>query len=137
MKTIPNSISYLHNFFWNFSQFLAIYFERFSSGVILIRKTLTSGSHMSDAAIRTRPTWQRAVKAWLPHAAPRPCIKCTIGTTRRRPDSAAPFRPRHRRCPNCLASPHLAPFRLRRRHCLKPRRRRVRIPSLSGHPPPS
>jgi hypothetical protein len=32
MKSVPNLISYLHNFFWNFSQFLAIYFELFSSG---------------------------------------------------------------------------------------------------------
>jgi hypothetical protein len=32
VKSVPNLISYLHNFFWNFSQFLAIYFELFSSG---------------------------------------------------------------------------------------------------------
>jgi hypothetical protein len=32
MKSVPNLISYLHKFFWNFSQFLAIYFELFSSG---------------------------------------------------------------------------------------------------------
>jgi hypothetical protein len=75
MKSVPNLISYLHEFFWNFSQFLAIYSERFSSGVILIRKTLTSGSHLSDAAVRAGPACQCAV------------------TARRRPDSAAPFRP--------------------------------------------
>jgi hypothetical protein len=34
MKSVPNLISYLHEFFWNFSQFLAIYFELFSSGGI-------------------------------------------------------------------------------------------------------
>jgi hypothetical protein len=34
IKSIPNLISYLHEFFWNFSQFLAIYFELFSSGGI-------------------------------------------------------------------------------------------------------
>jgi hypothetical protein len=40
MKSVPNLISYLLEFFWNFSQFLANYFELFSSGVIfLIRKT--------------------------------------------------------------------------------------------------
>jgi hypothetical protein len=40
MKSVSNLISYLHEFFWNFSQFLANYFELFSSGVIfLIRKT--------------------------------------------------------------------------------------------------
>jgi hypothetical protein len=27
MKSVPNLISYLQEFFWNFSQFLAIYFE--------------------------------------------------------------------------------------------------------------
>jgi hypothetical protein len=31
MKSVPNLISYLHKFFWNFSQFLAIYFELFLS----------------------------------------------------------------------------------------------------------
>jgi hypothetical protein len=31
MKSVPNLISYLHKFCWNFSQFLAIYFELFSS----------------------------------------------------------------------------------------------------------
>jgi hypothetical protein len=34
MKSVPNLISYLHKFFWNFSQFLPIYFELFSSSVI-------------------------------------------------------------------------------------------------------
>jgi hypothetical protein len=34
IKSVPNLISYLHKFFRNFSQFLAIYFELFSSGVI-------------------------------------------------------------------------------------------------------
>jgi hypothetical protein len=93
MKSVPNLISYLQEFFWNFSQFLAIYFERFSSGVILIRKTLTSGSHLSDATVHAGPACQCAV------------------TARRRPDSAAPFRPapfrpRRRRCLNRLTSPH-------------------------------
>jgi hypothetical protein len=34
MKSVPNLIFYLHKFSRNFSQFLAIYFEVFSSGVI-------------------------------------------------------------------------------------------------------
>jgi hypothetical protein len=34
MKSVSNLISYLHEFFWIFSQFLAIYFELFSSGGI-------------------------------------------------------------------------------------------------------
>jgi hypothetical protein len=32
MKSVPNLISYQHKCFWNFSQFLALYFELFSSG---------------------------------------------------------------------------------------------------------
>jgi hypothetical protein len=96
-----------------------------------------SGSHLSDAAVHAGPARQRAIATWLPCAAPRPCIKCAVGTTRRRPDIAAPFRLRRRRCPNCLASPRLTPSRLRRRRCPKPCHRRVRILSLSGRPPPS
>jgi hypothetical protein len=34
IKSVPNLISYLHEFFQNCSQFLAIYFELYSSGVI-------------------------------------------------------------------------------------------------------
>jgi hypothetical protein len=33
-KSVPNFISYLHEWFRNFSQFLAIFYELFSSGVI-------------------------------------------------------------------------------------------------------
>jgi hypothetical protein len=38
MKSVPNLIFYLHEFVRNFSQFLAIYFELFSSGVIFNSK---------------------------------------------------------------------------------------------------
>jgi hypothetical protein len=38
MKSVPNLISYLHKFFQNFSQFLAICFELFSFGVIFNSK---------------------------------------------------------------------------------------------------
>jgi hypothetical protein len=34
MKSVPNLISYLHEFFQNFYQFLTICFELFSFGVI-------------------------------------------------------------------------------------------------------
>jgi hypothetical protein len=34
MKSVPNLILYLHEFFLNFSQFIAIYFKLFSSMVI-------------------------------------------------------------------------------------------------------
>jgi hypothetical protein len=90
MKSVPNLISYIHEFFWNFSQFLAIYLERFSFGVILIQKTLTSGSHLSDAVVCAGPAWQRAVAAWVPRAVPLQRVKSTVGTARRRPDSAVP-----------------------------------------------
>jgi hypothetical protein len=93
MKSVPNFISYLHDFFWNCSQFLAIYFELFLSGVFLIRKTLTSGSHQSDVAVRAGPAWQRTVAAWLPHAAPRPRIKCAVETAFRPAARAASPRP--------------------------------------------
>jgi hypothetical protein len=42
-------------------------------------------------------------------AATRPRIKCAVRTARRCPDSAAPFRPRRRRCLNRLASPRPIP----------------------------
>jgi hypothetical protein len=38
-KSVPNLISYLHEFLQNFSQFLAIFFELFSSGVIYLNLT--------------------------------------------------------------------------------------------------
>jgi hypothetical protein len=79
MKSVPNLIFYLHEFFWNFSQFLAIYFELFSSGV----------NFNSENA----PRHSNALKAL---SGPRAGIP------------TAPFRPRRRRCPNCLAPPRLA-----------------------------
>jgi hypothetical protein len=68
-----------------------------------------SGSHLLDAAVHAGPAWQHAVAAWLPRATPCPRIKCAVGTARRRPDSAAPFRPRRHRCPNHLTSPRPVP----------------------------
>jgi hypothetical protein len=107
MKSVQNFISYLHEFFWNFSQFPAIYFERFSSREILIQKMLTSGSHLSDAAVRAGPAWQRAVSAWLPCTAPLQCLKYAVGTARRRPDSAHSDRlSENRRRAADAASPH-------------------------------
>jgi hypothetical protein len=34
MKTVPKLVSYLHEFYWNYSQFLAIYYMLFSIEVI-------------------------------------------------------------------------------------------------------
>jgi hypothetical protein len=67
MKSVPNLMSYLQKFSWNFSQFLAICFELFSSGAnFYFRKSLTRGTQLSAAASRAGPACQRAVSAWLP-----------------------------------------------------------------------
>jgi hypothetical protein len=67
-----------------------------------------SGSHLSDAARCVGPARQRAVATWLPRAAPLQRVKSTVGTARRRPDSAArqPLAPPHlsRRRPDRVAS---------------------------------
>jgi hypothetical protein len=113
MKSVRNLIFYLHYCFWNFSQFLAIYFERFSSGVILIRKTLT----------KWVPPVRRRCLRWA-HLAARHCRvaatchacalnvmsgpRAGVPTAPRRSD-CAPFRPHRRRCPNLLASPRPVP----------------------------
>jgi hypothetical protein len=75
MKSVPNLIFYLHEFFWIFSQFLAIYFELFSSGVIFKFENLS----------RVGPTCQtpRAVAAWLPRAVPLARLKLAVETARR------------------------------------------------------
>jgi hypothetical protein len=92
-KNVPNLISYLHEFFQNFSQSLAICFELFFlSGKLFIQKSLTSGPHLSDAARRDGPARQRTVATWPPHAAPTPRLKAAVGTARRA--SRQPPRPR-------------------------------------------
>jgi hypothetical protein len=112
-KSVRNLIFYLHYCFWNFSQFLAIYFEQFSSGVILIRKTLT----------KWVPPVRRRCLRWA-HLAARHCRvaatchacalnvmsgpRAGVPTAPRRSD-CAPFRPHRRRCPNLLASPRPVP----------------------------
>jgi hypothetical protein len=129
MKSVPNLISYFHDFFRNFSQFLAIYFELFSSGVnFLFWKT-------TDA-------WGPAVSGSVaPHRA---LISCW---GRRRPNApgglkAAPTAPfGHPLSERTAVSPSRAAARARRpmplsdraasphrpdRHCPKPRRRPVR-----------
>jgi hypothetical protein len=100
MKSVPNLISYPHKFLWNFSQFLAIYFELFSSGVI--------------SAFRAGPACQRAVATWLPRArtASLTRLKGAVGTVRRRPDSRLPTaRPASRAptAPSPTASPCALP----------------------------
>jgi hypothetical protein len=108
MKSVPNLISYLHGFFWNFSQFLAIYFELFLSGSKFNSKNANEWGPLVSRHFRTGSACQRAVTAWLPRAcaAPLARLKGAIGTMRRcldsHPDRAA-------RCPSRAApSPRLA-----------------------------
>jgi hypothetical protein len=98
MKSVPNLISYLHEFSWNFSQFLAICFELFSSrGNFYFEKLLTRGTHLSEAVSRARPACQRAVSTWLPCARTHRAIKAPADHAswpRRRPDSLTAASPR-------------------------------------------
>jgi hypothetical protein len=63
MKSVQNLIVYLHKFFWNFFQFLAICFELLSFGVIF----------NSENADERAPPVRR-----------RPWLKAAVGTARRR-----------------------------------------------------
>jgi hypothetical protein len=69
MKSVQNLISYLHEFFQNFSQSLAICFELLSFGEFVYSKIADSGPHLSCAACRAGPVRQRVVAASLPRAA--------------------------------------------------------------------
>jgi hypothetical protein len=100
MKGVPNLISYLHNFFWNFSQLLDIYFELFSSGSkFYFGKTLTCGAQRSEAVSPRAVPWLVAVGGAVRTRA------CGIKSS---PDRAA-FQP-----PSAARQP-LAPPRLTRR----------------------
>jgi hypothetical protein len=54
VKSVPNFISYLHEFLQNFSQSLAICFELFSFREFVYSKIADSGPHLSAAARRAR-----------------------------------------------------------------------------------
>jgi hypothetical protein len=92
IKSVPNLISYLHKFSWNFSQFLAIYFELFSSEVIF--------------------NTENTDKWGPPVSAPSPCgchmpallarLKGAVGTPHRHPNSPPD------RAPLSAPSPRLA-----------------------------
>jgi hypothetical protein len=90
MKSGPNLIFYLHKIFWNFSHFLSICFELFSFGMIFNSEIADSGPHLSDAACRAGPAWQRPVAAWLPRAARLARASPATAHPRAHPDSAAP-----------------------------------------------
>jgi hypothetical protein len=72
-------ISYPHKFFWNFSQFLAIYFELFSSG----------GNFRFPRRPRLSARRRRVAATRAHHAAPLTHLKGAVGTTRWRPDSCS------------------------------------------------
>jgi hypothetical protein len=131
MKSVPNLISYLHEFFQNFSQSLAICFELFSFGVIFIseitderappvRRRAPHRAHTTERprAHRHCPDSALALAA-CPTASPR------SSRPRRRPvRSRSSLSERHdRRCPATsavtststvsVAQPLLSPFFVR------------------------
>jgi hypothetical protein len=69
MKSVPNLISYLHEFFGIFSQFLAIYFELFSSGVIF--------------NLENAEEWVSPVRRRCPRRARLAARRCRVAATRR------------------------------------------------------
>jgi hypothetical protein len=105
IKSVSNLISYLHNFFWIFSHFIAIYFElfssrsKFNSEIADMRGPPVSRRFPHRACLSAR---RRRVAATLAcRAAPLACLKGAVGTARRRPDNrsdrASPLT-RPRRC---------------------------------------
>jgi hypothetical protein len=69
MKSVTNLISYLHEFFWNCSQFLAIYFELFSSRAIF-------NSEIADE-------WVPPVRRRAPRRAHLAARRCQVAAIRR------------------------------------------------------
>jgi hypothetical protein len=130
-------ISYHHEFFWNFSQFLAIYFELFSSGSKFNSENTDEWgppiSHRFPRRARLSVCRHRMAATHLHRTAPLAHLKCTVGTARRHPDS----RPDRAAAVRAPPSPHLAS------HVLVPtamssvseadRRCPSAPPSLSGH----
>jgi hypothetical protein len=104
-------------------------------GKLFVRKSLTSGPHLSDAARRAGPVWQRATAAWPPRAALTPRHKAAVGTAHR----ASQKPPRSRRSPPTVASPappaSRPPRTRRRRPDRSPRSRRR--PDPRGLKPPT
>jgi hypothetical protein len=128
MKSVPNLISYLHEFFWNFYQSLAIYFELFSSRV-------NFNSEITDERAPPVRRSACAVAVWLPRAAPLTRLKAAIGTARRasrQPHAAClPIAPRLPRARRRQPHPH-ASRRVRRqpRTC---HRSLTRVAAASPH----
>jgi hypothetical protein len=138
MKSVPNLISYLHKFFQNFSQSLAICFELFSFGVILNSEIDDSGPHLSGTASRAGPARQRAAAAWRPRAAHLPGAVGTARRASRQHASRAP--PPLRRLTHAVARPDSSPRprrppRARRRRPDRSPRSRRRPDRRSPKPP--
>jgi hypothetical protein len=116
MKSVPNWISYLHNFFCIFSQLLAICFELFSSGSVFNSENHCCGIPSVSLSLSTlgplvsKPFPRRAMSRGSAATCPRPCLKGVVPTASCACSShAAPTaRP--------LASPHASP----RQPCPKP-----------------
>jgi hypothetical protein len=68
MKSVPNLIYYLHEFIWNYSEFLAIYFELFSFGVIFNSE---NADEWAPPVSRCCPCWARQSAVVSCRAAPR------------------------------------------------------------------
>jgi hypothetical protein len=114
LKSVPNLISYLHEFFQNVSQSIAIFFELFSFGEFVYSEIADSGPHLSANARRAGP-------AWLPRVAPTSQLKAAVGTARRASRQLA--RPRR-------ARPTAAPLSVP-----PPSRRAARVPIAACAPP--
>jgi hypothetical protein len=129
-KSVPHLISYLHEFFQNFSQSLAIYFELFSFGEIVYSEITDERAPPVRlcAPRRAGPARQRAVAAWAPRAAPTPRHKAAVGTAHR----ASRQPPRPRRSP-----PDSTPPRARRRRPDRLARAAVVLTASSPTVPPS
>jgi hypothetical protein len=102
MKSVPNLISYLHEFSWNFSQLLAICFELFSFGRIFNSKNHCRG--VPPVSLSLSPHRARLSACRFHAAATRPCPRHE-GTGRQ-------HRGLSRRCPDSpiAASPHASPI---------------------------
>jgi hypothetical protein len=88
MKSVPNWISYLHEFFWNFSQHLAICFELFPFGSIFnSKKSLPRGPTRRPLSLPAGPSHQCAISTWPPRAVP---LRHCPDRACPRPDRAAP-----------------------------------------------
>jgi hypothetical protein len=114
-SSVPNLISYLHDFLWNFSQFLAIYFKLFSSGGIFNSENVDE--------------WVPPVRRRCPRRACLVARRCRVAATCRAHALNALSGPRAgvltapHRSDQLSEPPRLALSRPRRRRCLKPRRR--------------